>query len=48
MAAGLASVLANQIALLTMLIGDDPVLPLVQEAWQGTAHGGDGPERQRS
>jgi hypothetical protein len=37
MAAGLASVLANQIALLTTLIGDDLVLPLVQEAWAGTA-----------
>ena len=48
MAAGLASVLAHQIALLTMLIGDDLVLPLVQEAWAGTAHSGDGPERRRS
>ena len=48
MAAGLASVLANQIALLTMLIGDDLVLPLVQEAWAGTAHSGSGPEQRRS
>ena len=36
MAAGLASVLANQISLLAMLIGDDLVLPLVQEAWAET------------
>ena len=42
MAAGLAAVLAHQIALLAMLIGDDLVLPLVQDAWAGTAYSGGG------
>ena len=37
---GLAAVLANDIALLRTFIGDDLVMPLVQDAW-GTASLGD-------
>jgi hypothetical protein len=44
MAEGLAAVLAHDVGLLSTLIGDDLVMPLVQEAW-GTASVSDRPAR---
>jgi hypothetical protein len=41
---GLAAVLAHTIGLLSTFVGEDLVLPLVQEAW-GTPNAGRGPAR---